>query len=333
MQKNLERFCHFITKNIMVYILGITCIISSFLYPMGMGQFPGMPNLTPEEMQALEQELAQAAQAIEQHVNSLSPEEQAEFHRAVNELEQMMSTMSEEELNQFFESVIAQELSNAQEVPPTTPAAVPGAPIAPKEPQAVVLEQKFTTEQQKALNILTSLVELTDSFMVKMQNVPDIEPKFLLWLGQGKLANVDRALDWNLFKKTIEIFKKDISDMRKIDNKTKKYLFLDALTKNDILYRELTNLESQLKAYEPRVQVVSFGIERLSSDTKNAIQKIISSFGHAVQSTSEGIKKLFETYEPEAQKIREEEKKQLEKAKAEMAQQRRPTPAVGTTTT
>jgi hypothetical protein len=317
--------------NVHILILSILCIMPNVMYGMGAGpgQVPGFPNLSPEEIQALEQELAQAAQAIDQYVSNLSPEEQAEFQRQVETVEQMMSSMNEEELNQFFETVIAQELANSQEMPPQ-PAAVPGAVLPIKEPVTIAPEkQKFTDEQQKVLTVLTSIIELTDAFLVKMQNPPDIDPKFTQWTQQGKLSSVTPGISWEEFKGSIDLFKKDLSAMRQTDTKTKKYLFLDALIKNEALYRALTDLEAQLRTHEPRVIVSSFGIERLNADTKTSIQKILNMFALTIKTTAEEIKKLFEAYEPEALKIREEEKKQIERVRAEGAQVRRPTPAGG----
>jgi hypothetical protein len=322
MQKIIRSIYKNISTNLRIFMACIFCIMPCVLYGMG-GQFP---NMSPEEIQAMEQELAQAAQAIDQYVSGLSPAEQEEFHRAVAEVEQMMSTMSEEELNQFFESVIAEELSQAQEVP-QQPGATPGLPLPVKEPVTVVAEKpKFTNEQQRILTLLTSIIDHTDSFIVKMPNVPDIATKFIRWTRQGKLTTIGTEPQWDLFRGSIEKLKKELSDMRGTDAKTKQYLFIDAIIKNEPLLRVLTELESQLKTYEPRVIVTSLGIETLSADAKTAIQKIINAFALALQTTTIELKKIFETYEPEAQKIREEQQKQTERARTESAQPRRPTP-------
>jgi hypothetical protein len=328
MQKNNKCL---LWSSVITYMFTFIFMICTFpvnIYSMG-GPMPGLENLTPEEMQAIEAQLAEAAQAIDQYVSSLSPEEQEEFHRAVSEVEQMMSTMSEEELNQFFEEVMnSNEMANAPTMP-VPPAATTGAPVPAKEEIKIPEKQKFTNEQQQMLTLLTSIVSEIDQFLVKMQNVP-IREKIIQWTNQGKLNNIPHGMEWDALRTMIDFFKKDIADMRKSDTKTGGYLFLDALIKQESLYRSLVELDTLLKAEGPNVVVTSFGIDSLSEASKIAIQKILNSFGKIIPAVTPEIKKLFEAYEPEAQKIREEEKKKTERANLESAQQRHPTSALGT---
>lgn len=310
-----------------IYFLLICFLGTGFaqLYPMG--AIPGLENLSPEEMQMLEQELQAAAQQIDAYVNSLSPEEQAEFQRAVSEVEQMMSTMSEEELGQFFEQIIAAEMEQQQQglqqIPPQTqpqPAALEhkAAPIVSKAP--------LTTAEEKALALLTSLIDYTDDFLVKTDNILDMERRFSNWASQNKLSGVGAGITWEKQKDSIIDLRQHISDLKKTDLKTGKYLFIDAFIKNTALYNQLEQLNKQLETYEPRIIVSSFGIEKLSDAAKEALKQSLSAYGASLQATKADIKKLFEEIGPELAKIKEEEKKLTEKAQAESAKGRQVTP-------
>ncbi len=291
-----------------------------------MGGMPGLENLSPEEMQMLEQELQAAAQQIDAYVGSLSPEEQAEFQNAVAEVEQMMSSMSEEELGQFFEQIMAAEMEQAQ---------LQGAQPMPIQQPAVTFEQKptavaskviLTSAEEKALALLTSLIDSTDKLLLKTDNIPEISRMFEQWTKKNKITATNTNTTWQQQKNNIIELRQHISDLKKTDLKTGKYLFIEAFTKNSILYNQLELLSKQLEINEPRVVVSNFGIEKLSDDAKTALQACLSAYDASLQTTKADIKKLFEEIGPELTKIKEEEKKVTEKAQTEAAKGRTVTP-------
>lgn len=319
----VNRFC----SSIKTTFYGIFfCLMLSSQQAHSMAGFPGMENLSPEEMQQLEQELQAAAQQIDAYVNSLSPEEQAEFQRAVQEVEEMMNSMSPEELEQFFEQIVAAEMEQAQ--------AQQGMPaVAPQPQQPIALEHKaapvissvpLTSDEQKALTILTSLIDSTDKLLNKANNILDIENRFKNWANSNKLSGIGPMTTWQQQQDALNEFRVQISDLKKTDLKTGKYLFIEPLIKNSALYGQLEQLSKQLEAQEPRIVVSK--IEKLSDTSKEALRSALNAYGSTLQSAKNDIKKLFEEIGPELAKIKEEEKKIAEKAQTEASKGRSVTP-------
>jgi hypothetical protein len=294
---------------------------------LAMPGMPGMENLSPEEMQQLEQELQAAAQQIDAYVSSLSPEEQAEFQRAVQEVEQMMNNMSQEELEQFFEQIIAAEMEQQQlqqGLPPVQPQQAPMT--LEHKPAPVVSKVPLTSAEEKALTLLTSLLDSTDKFLLKTDNIPDMKGRFKRWAENNKITGVSSTTSWEQQKNAINDLRQHVSDLKKTDLKTGKYLFIEAFNKNSALYSQLEQLNKQLETNEPRIIVSTFGIEKLSNEAKNALQTCLNAFGSSLESTKTDIKKLFDEIGPELVKIKEEEKKVTEKAQTEAAKGRQVVP-------
>lgn len=325
----LSRF--FLSPKALLHTVLCALLVSACpVIPIGapMGGMPGLENLSPEEMQMLEQELQAAAQQIDQYVSSLSPEEQAEFHQAVQEVEQMMNSMSEEELAQFFEQIMAAEMEQAQ---------MQGAQPLPMQPQqpttfeqkpaAVVSKVPLTSAEEKALALLTSLIDLTDKLLVKIDNVIEMQRFFESWAKSGKITGVTPGTTWQQQRNNIDNLRQQLSDLKKTDLKTGKYVFIEAFTKNTTLYSQLEQLNQQLTTYEPQFIVSKFGIDETAKDTsKTALQKCLSAYSTTLESTKADIKKLFEEIGPELAKIKEEEKKLTEKAQTEAGKTRQITP-------
>jgi len=299
------------------------CLLCSPQPVASMAGFPGFENLSPEEMQQLEQELQAAAQQIDTYVNSLSPEEQAEFQRAVQEVEQMMNNMSQEELEQFFEQIIEAEMEQ-QQMQQGLPTAQPQPVTFEQKPTPVVSKVPLTTAEEKALALLTSILDSTDKFLLKTENILDIENRFKNWAKDNKLTGINPTTNWEQQRNAIIDLRQHVSDLKKTDLKTGKHLFIETFIKNTGLYNQLEQLSKQLETYEPRIIVSK--IEKLSDDAKTALQSCLNAYGASLESTKTDIKKLFDEIGPELAKIKEEEKKVTEKVQAETAKGRQVIP-------
>lgn len=330
MLQNVLRYLFPSTIRLFLLFICIGVATTPLYTGMPMGGFPGgLPDLSPEELQALEQELEQAAQAIDQYVSSLSPAEQEAFHQEVARVEQLMSGMSPEELEQFFGEMLAQELANqGQEMP--VPAQ--SAPIMqPKTEPTPEIKPKITTsEQEAALALLDSIIQHTDEFLIKTNNIPDLSIRVKRWITGQKIHNASTDSGWESIKAAIEAFKQKLYRLKEVNPKTNQYTFVSLLTKNTSLYEMLTSLESTLTTHEPKLSVSSFGIEELNSESKRALVVIINAYNALLASATTEIDKLFEEYAPEAQKLKDAEIKAAEQARAEASKPRTPkAPRVG----
>jgi len=284
----------------------------------------GMPglnfdNLSPEEEAALMQEFERMAKEVEQAFNAMSPEEQEAFVQQVEELDRTMRSMSPEEQEQFIAEMIAQEMERAGQQPevvrPAQPIQQPKVEVSP--------EQQKPSEKEPILILLNSIIQNTDKFIIKSNNIPDISLRVNRWLAGNKIQASPQA-SWETIKNDIESFKQKLHTLKDVDSKTNKYRLLPYLIKNEALSASLASLEAVLSAQEPNVSVSSFGIEELNSQSKRAIKEILSAYHATITAANAEITKLFEEYAPEAQKLKEEEQKRTEQAHAAAAQPRTP---------
>src|SRR5690606_33772856 len=75
-----------------------------------------MNNLSSDErlqMEQFEKELMEASRAIEEAVAQMSPEEQAEFNRAVEEMTKILEEMPDDEFDQFLEDLFSTEFDES----------------------------------------------------------------------------------------------------------------------------------------------------------------------------------------------------------------------------
>lgn len=315
LHKSYCSMAHYIRTVFLIIFLGITTISYA-----GMG-LQGFPELSPEDIQALERELEQAAQAIDQYVSTLSPDKQEEFHKAVEEAQKMMESMSEEELQQFFSEVLAQELAGAEQAVTSPQPTTKPTPTQPAPP--IEIKPRITsTEQEAALALIDSIIQHTDAFLVKMNNVPDLTIRVKRWIASKKIQVSAAEGTWDAIKKSIETFKQALYKLKDIDSKTNQYRYIGFFTKNNTLYTALSTLESQLATYQPRITVSSFGIEVLNSSSKNAIVAILNAYSTALVAAIPELAKVFEEYAPEAKRLKEEEAKRVEQARAEAVKPR-----------
>lgn len=279
------------------------------------------PELTKEDLAMLQE----VEQEINKFVDSLPPEEQKKFWNEVDELTKVMSTMSEDELINFMETALAQEA-------PAIPAA-PAVTLPPtqvyepaKAPVEVIKPTIAPNKQEAAIELIDGIVTRINNFLLKTQSIPEMPGKIKSWGTKGKLTGFTATSTWNSIRSTIEEFEQKLNKMKDRDAKTKQYKYLDDLIKNEALYNNLVRVRKTLDKNEPLIQIASFGLDRMETESRQATVSVINILTEAntVLAIPAALDTIVEKYEPTAKKLKESEelarKQALEASKRPVTQ-------------
>lgn len=255
--------------------------------------------MNPLQMQDFERELEEANRAIEEYVASLSPAEQAEFNRQVEEMSRMFDNMSEEEFDKFLGDMFADE--PITESNPFTEAQTAIQEIT--ELPTLTAEDKKKVET--ALKVLDDIIKQSNLFMVLVNSSPELPNRITRWGTKGVINNWQSGAKWDTFKLELEaliqkLYKAEEQDL------SKKYKYLLELIADEALYNNLIQLQSSLNTLVPSINLPEFGIEKLSTQSKNAIKEIINKYTESfyLLTIPKSLDALFEKYAPEAEKLR-----------------------------
>lgn len=262
--------------------------------------------ITGQNMMGMDQidleALEEMNRAIEEHIASLSPEEQAEFNRQVEEMAQMFSdieNMSEDELDKLLGELFADE-SMAESNP---------FDISLPEEQEVV-EVTLTADDKKkvetAVKILDDIINQTNLFMVIVNSSPELPNRITRWGAKGEISNWKNETDWDKFKIELDVFVQTLYKLLEQDITTKKYKYILDVIADEGLYNNLIQLQTELNNLLPVINIPEFNIQKLSTQSKTAIKDILSKYTESLYllAIPQAIDKIFQKYAPEAEKIR-----------------------------
>lgn len=267
------------------------------------------------ELEALEKELARAAQEIDQYVASLSPEEQEQFHQAVKEVESMLENMSEDEFNQMLNQMFQEE--NQASI--TQPEVL--TPVKVAEPVTIksTLTADEARKQETALQLLENLINRTNSFIVKTQSILEIPGSIDRWALQGKIAHWPSGVSWSGFEKQIEMLNQRFYLLMDKDETTNKFRYLLDLIADEKTFTALFDLEKKLTQNESLIELPALGSTKMNITTKNALKNVTAAYSTAFygQDIIKSIDSIIEKYGPIAKKLKDDEAQRAERAKQE----------------
>jgi hypothetical protein len=273
------------------------------------------------------QELESATKEMDTFVKSLPPEEQAEFNKVVQQVEKKMldmdpavlekfltNQMNPEEMDQFLGGVFEGIEPATEEMKEAV--AVEEKPKKEKKKKEKVVK-KEATKQEQAIDLINGLVKTTDSVIVKIQAVPELSLKIKRWGKKGVIYDWPKDGSWDKVKKEIESLRQDINKLLDKEPGKDKYKYLDAFIENETLYNNVAKLNTTLSEYEPKIKTSGVGIDKITKDTNTALKRAISGFTESLYRIKlpAELKKVFDTFEPKATKIREKEEEAKKKQK------------------
>lgn len=262
-----------------------------------------LKNMSAEERQKFQNDLAEATRQAEEELSKMSPEQLREIEAMV---EQMMQDPNiSAVLEEFMEELGDEE--------------VPATPELPTQPE--VAKPTFTTpaqkpaelgKQEKALKLLNNVITRINLFLLRAAKMETFGYQVEKWYTARSIARGD----WDALKHDMASFVDKLEMLKMQNPKTNQYNSLDALIKNKDLYEQLEQLSEDLTDNEPRVVIPDFGMKDLTASSESAIKDLLGSVIDALYSKNivTDINAVLKEYEPTAKKMLEEEEALAKKA-------------------
>jgi hypothetical protein len=291
-------------STILAAVVGLSLFSTPLFAGMAMPAQPKngqqQPALNPEDTKLLEE----VEQQINGYVASLPPDEQKKFWADVDELTKVMSTMSEDELVKFMEDVFTEEAAQQKPLAPEVPITAPAKEIKIEEKPVLPVDK-----QQAALYLIDNLLKHIGNFLRKAQTMVDLPAKVISWTKEGKLKNWPSTLTWDIFKGYVDELNQKLNKLKDRDPKTNKYKYLDDFIKDEALYNNLSKISTSLAKYEPMIEVSSFGIDKMTTQSRESARSVLMSLqeAYSVLGIPAALDKIFEKFEPTAKKLKESE--------------------------
>jgi hypothetical protein len=330
MEIGMNTYLQAILQHTRSYLISLSILLcATSLYPMTPKIPVGMPQLSPQEQKQLEAEMT----AFQEEFNKLSPQEQESFYQsmeeAVQKIEELSQTeegkalldkldkgeISDEELDTLINQLVGEETKEE----------------APKEPEIEVEEPKpapkpsvvLSSKEAQAIDMISTLILQTDSFLVKVATIPEFSGNIRQWTKKGTVSWIGTIQNWPDLKKDIEKMVTLLSELLEQNKKTGAYYHIDEFLKNETLYNNMRKVQTVVAEYEPKVQEAS-PLHKINKSSKNALQKLLNQYIEAlyVLKIPEEITALIKKFDPKAHAAREGEEKAIKEA--ELAAKREP---------
>ena len=270
------------------------------------------PNMNMN-MEDFEKELEEANKAIEEYISSLPPEEQAVFNQSVADMTQMFESMSDEDFERFLGEMFADDPMMMMEENPFDA----GQPTA-QEPVAetVVLSEQDKKKTETAIAVLQDIILQSNLFTVLVNSSSDLPNRINIWATKGNISNWQTGADWENFKGELDKFVQKLHKVQEQDINTKKYKYLLEFIADEGLYNNLIQLQTELKALVPKIDIPEFNVQKVTKQSKQTIQTILSKYAECfyLLGVPKALDTLFEKYAPEEEKIRAAEEAATKKA-------------------
>ncbi len=278
----------------------------------------------PGQMQNIQQELEEANKAIEEYISSLPADEQAEFNRMVEDTVKMFDSMSEEEFESFLNEMFTEEPS-AYSPEAYTPVHQP----TPIETPALTSEQKKKVEN--VIKILNDIIRQTNIFLVQITSSLETEKNINSWAKKGSISYWQSGATWETLKIEIEKFVQQLYKIEDKDLTTQEYKYIADLISDEGTLNNLIQLQTNLNASVPQIEIAELDIKKLSNQAKTAIKNSLQHFTEALYMLQipKALDALIEKYAPKAEKAREAE--EAAEKRAGEAAKRQKTPIAATT--
>lgn len=297
-------------KSYYVYIFTLVVLVSGYLYS-GIG----FPSSGPMDEAQLMQDYEQLQRGIEEYISSLSPEEQQEFYETQRMYEEMFSKMSDEERRQYMEELyqaaeeeMMQYYADLQANQPAenlNVSEIKTAPVQKEEPKIIIEYSKYS----EIIQIIETILTKTESFLVKVNSIPDIAGRVARWVETKDITNWPANTTWSTFVHNVEMLYESIGHLLEKNPKTGLFKHLDAALESAPLIELLKTLSKTLEQNESLVKIASFGLEPMTKETKVALKTIITSYLDLEVKirTSNDLQQVVAKFDPEAIKLKQEE--------------------------
>ena len=298
------------------------------MVPGGQGPFgiPGGPQFQTYEEFMQWQEVE--TQKINQFVETLSKEEQAQFFKDVAELEKVMSEMDPSDLEQFVKSM--QEPAYVPEALPVPAPQLPPTPIAEETTKKAQEPEVSLGTADTLSKIIEDIVMRSERFLRTSKMIPELPGNIEKWISKNQLKEWKADVTWEQLSGKINELNHKLHLLNDADPKTKKPKYLAYLSQQETIKNNLSHLKDTLNKYEPKIEAPSFGLGKVTKESRQAIKEVLSAFAEAIYKLDmiADITKVIDLYEPRAKELRESEEQAQKRALEESKKPRYPSARV-----
>lgn len=302
------------------------------------GPTANAPQLSEEDLKFLEDLGNQIKREVEQLPTRAQlraqglPEEQvlkANTKEKFDEDVARYSQMSEQELFEEMEKALAEvEKASTPEARPEYPSADIYQGEGESKPATPIVQKPVvpSNKQQAAIQLIDALLASITNFLSKAQVMVELPGKISSWVKEGKLRNWPASLTWNNFRAQVEDLQAKLNKIKDKDTKLGTYKYLDDLIKDEGTYNNLAKIKDSLAKSEPKIQLGSFAIDKMTTASRQAIRDTLMSLHEAVATLAipASLDKIIEKYEPTAKKLKESEEAAAKRALEESRRGRTP---------
>ncbi len=262
--------------------------------------------------------LEEAQKQVEQYVSALPSEAQlraqgaseeqiknAETKEKFQREVERLSKLSEEDLIKEIEDAISK--TSGEQPPAEKPAALP-MPVKTEPSVKEEIKQIVPTgKQQAALHLIDSVITSINNFLNKAQIMVELPTKIENWTKENKLRNWPAQLSWKTLKSQVEDLVAKLNKVKDRDPRTNNYKYLDEFIKDEALQNNLMKVKDTLTRFEPKITLSSFGINKMTSEARQAIRTVLLSLYEATTllAIPTALERIIEKYEPTAKKLKE----------------------------
>ncbi len=318
----MEYFMILRIKNTILLLLFSFCTISSILpmsLPSGPGPMSGAQNgqmkLTKEDMELLEEiskldegELEGLWDVIMSEVDKMPEDQKQQFWQDVEETAKVL----EEQLPHILAE--EQEKQNIVEE----------APVLPVVEPTPIIKTATDKDLKEVANLIGSLIDKIESYLRKAQLIPKFADKLEQWGKDHRISDWQTGATWNTLHADIDLMKSKLYLIGERDPKTNEYKHLQNILDDESLYNNLAQLNRKLDQFGPKISAPELGQQKLTKESKNAIEKVTSALTEAlyVLKLPTALDQVIQKYEKRAQELTK--KQEVAEKKAALELKKRP---------
>src|SRR5262249_19186186 len=138
-----------------------------------------------------------------------------------------------------------------------------------------------SNKQLAAVQLIDTTITSINNFLRKAQVMIELPGKIQSWYKEGKLKSWPATLTWSTFKGHVEELEAKLNKVKDRDPRTNQFKYLDDFIKDEALYNNLTKVKDSLIKNEPNIELSSFGIDKMSSEARQATRSVLLTLNEA----------------------------------------------------
>jgi len=207
------------------------------------------------------------------------------------------------------------------------------APVLPVVETTPIIKTATDKDLKDVANLIGSLIDKIESYLRKAQLIPKFADKLEQWGKDHRISDWQVGATWNRLHTDIDLMKSKLYLIGERDPKTNEYKHLQNILDDESLYNNLAQLNRKLDQFGPKINAPEPGQQKLTKESKNAIEKVTSALTEAlyVLKLPTALDQVIQKYEKRAQELTKKQDAAEKKAALELKkrQYKRPAQVIG----